>query len=201
MKQRKNSCKGDWVKLVEQDFEDLQIAYDEEKISSLSDEVFRKNIISSIRSNSFRELQTIKEGHEKVRDISFEALKGPQEYLCNSLFTNRLSSLLFNLRCRSVRSIKDNFHRQFQGNLSCPFLCPGEIDTQENLLVCVAIKKHLKNEQISLLNEVQYKDIFGSIPEQYNAARIFDIILKVRHRLLEKDQRPAHHGNNSGPIC
>ena len=55
-------------------------------------------------------------------------------------------------------------------------------------------------EQISLMNEVQYKDIFGSIPEQYNAARKFDIILKVRHRILEKDQRPAHHGNNSGPI-
>ena len=98
MEQRKNPCKGDWVKIVEKDLEELQIVYDEAKIASVSEEVFKKNIISRIRRKVFRELQSIQEGHDKVRDILFEALEGPQEYLCNSLFTNRLSSILFHLR-------------------------------------------------------------------------------------------------------
>ena len=65
------------VKRVEKDFEELEIAYDEKNII-FGDEVFRKNIISWIRSKVFRELQTIQEGHVKVSDISFEALEGPQ---------------------------------------------------------------------------------------------------------------------------
>ena len=100
-----------------------------------------------------------------VWDISFDTLEGPQEYLCNSLFTNRLRSLLFNLRCRSMRNIRDNYYRQFQGNLSCPFLCPGEIDSQKNLLVCVAINKYLKKNKYNCwrrLNTKTYLEVSQS---------------------------------------
>ena len=200
MEQKKNPCRGDWVKLVEADLVELEISYNEEKIASVSEDIFKKQIMSSLRKKVFCELQIIQEGHGKVRDIVFQDLGEPQEYLHSRIFTNRLSSLLFNLRCRSVKSIKDNFHRKYQGDLLCPLLCPSEIDSQEHILACSTIKKHLKSDQILLLDGVKYQHIFVSISEQYNATTIFIIILKIQHRLLEKDQEPAYHGSNSGPI-
>ena len=152
-----------------------------------------------IRKIAFSELQVIQKGHDKVRDIYFKDLEGPQEYLCHKLFSNRLSSLLFNLRCRSVKGIKDNFHRQYQDNLFCPFSCLRSIDSQEHLFICPYLKKHLNHEKISLLEGVKYEHLFGSIDEQHSAALGFSIILRIRDRLLG-NQRPAYHGNNCGPI-
>ena len=99
MEQKKNPCRGDWVKLVEADLVELEISYDEEKIASVSEDIFKKQFMSSLRKKVFCELQIIQEGHDKVRDIVFQDLGEPQEYLHSSIFTNRLSSLLFNLRC------------------------------------------------------------------------------------------------------
>ena len=199
LEQKKNPCTGDWVKLIEADLIELQIDFDEEKIAALSEEGFRRIIMGRIRKIAFSELQVIQKGHDKVRDIYFKDLEGPQEYLCHKLFSNRLSSLLFNLRCRSVKGIKDNFHRQYQDNLFCPFSCLRSIDSQEHLLICPYLKKHLNHEQISLLEGVKYEHIFGSIDEQHSAALGFSIILRIRDRLLG-NQRPAYHGNNCGPI-
>ena len=111
----------------------------------------------------------------------FEALEEPQEYLCNSLFTNRLSSLLFNLRCRSVRIIKDNFHRQFQGQgeLLCPLSCIREVDSQEHILVCQALLKPLGDEQKLMLEGVKYEHLFGTTLEQLKATQMFQILIKI----------------------
>ena len=49
----------------------------------------------------------------KVKCIVHEDLSEPQKYLCHGSFSNKLSSLLFNLRCKVVRGIKENFHRQY----------------------------------------------------------------------------------------
>ena len=40
MEQKKNPCRGDWVKLVEADLVELEISYDEEKIASVSEDIF-----------------------------------------------------------------------------------------------------------------------------------------------------------------
>ena len=123
-----------------------------------------------------------------------------QNYLFNMQFSNRLRSLLFNLRCKSVKNIKDNFHRKYKENLFCPFSCENIIDSQEHLLVCPGIKKHLNIEHLEVMNRVRYEHLFGEPLEQYEAVKAFHTILKVRDRLLDKTRRPAYHGNNSGPL-
>ena len=62
-----------------------------------------------MRKTVFIELENMKQGHSKVRDIQHYGLKYPQPYLSNPLFTNKQTSLLFNLRSRSVNEFKKTF--------------------------------------------------------------------------------------------
>ena len=99
-----------------------------------------------------------------------------------------------------MKSIKDNFHRQFKDNLLCPFSCENTIDSQEHLLVCPGLKKHLSADQVIMQENIRYDHIYGDPSEQYEAVKVFHTILRVRDRLLDKTRRPAYHGNNCGPI-
>ena len=74
-----------------------------------------------------------------------------------------------------------------------------ELDSQEHLLVCLRLKQYLGDDQKLLLLGVKYEHLFGTPEEQLNAVRMFQVLLKIRHRLLDDDQRPAYHGNSSGP--
>jgi hypothetical protein len=195
--QKRNPCKGDWVTLVEADL--LLLGIDYQQIEGSCEDIFRKQVVKKVRDIAFSELREIQAGHEKVRYILFTDLSEPQKYLSNMTFTNRLRSLLFNLRCRSVKNIKDNFHKYYKNNLSCPFLCENTIDSQEHLLICPGIKKHLSIAQLELLNKVRYEQLFGNPMDQFDAAKAFQIVLKVRDRLLDKTLRPAYHGSSSGP--
>ena len=196
--QQKNPCKGDWIELVLADMKKYNICISEEKISSMSDQQFKVLIKKHINQHSFQELNTIKTGHKKVKDIPHTSTGGAQEYLKSSLFTNKMRSLLYNLRCKSVKGVKDNFHTQFQDNLSCPFQCYNESDTQQHLLLCQGLIPSLTVNQKDLLKLVKYSDIFGSIEEQVNVVGIFQVLLKIRKRLLD-NQEPAYPGNNAGP--
>ena len=67
------------------------------------------------------------------------------------------------------------------------------------MFVCHSVLKHLSDEQRVILVGVKYEHLFGTTLEQLNTAQMFHILLKIQHRLLDDDQRPAYHGNNSGP--
>ena len=114
-------------------------------------------------------------------------------------FTNRLRSLFFNLRCRAVKNIKDTFHKYFKNNLSSTFLCENTIDSQEHLLICPGIKKHLSITQLEVLNKVRYGKLFGNHMYQFDVAKVFQMVLKVQDRLLDETRRPVYHLNSSGP--
>ena len=75
--------------------------------------------------------------------------------------------------------IKENFRRQFQDKLECPFNCQiSHIDSQENLLVCSVL-----TENIDTL-DIQYSDIFSNIQKQYKAVIVYMKILQRRDQLL-----------------
>ena len=121
MEQKKNPCKGDWVTLIEADMKHLEIELTDETIASLGADVYKKIVMTKIREKALIELQIIQKRHLKVKHIVYKKLSEPQTYLCHGSFTNKLSSLLFNLRCKVVRGIKENFHRQFKSDLFCLF--------------------------------------------------------------------------------
>ena len=92
-----------------------------------------------VRKKAFRELCDVQKRHIKVQDIKYSGLNQPQEYLTSTSFSNKKRYLLYNLRCRSVKGIKDNFHRLYNDKVSCPFLCPQQIDNQEHIISCAPV--------------------------------------------------------------
>ena len=60
---------------------------------------------------------------------------------------NKKAILLFNWRCQSENGIRDNFHKQYNGDLQCR-LCMSEIDNQSHLIKCTEIQKHIQVNSI-----------------------------------------------------
>ena len=66
-------------------------------------------------------------------------------------------------------------------NLDCP-LCAKNIDSQEHALECHVVKKHLESEELNILSQVRYDDIFGTIERQVKITKLFQKIIKIRHK-------------------
>lgn len=199
MAQKKSPCTGDWVLLVEEDKIKYNIENSDEQIAEMSEYVYKKYIKKQVRQFALTELKEIQEEHIKVKHIQFDSLNHPQEYLSGNLFNNRLSSLLFNLRCQSVKGVKANFNNLYEGNTQCQFKCLNKEDSQEHMLTCHELIRHLDPQQKETLRNVEYGDLFGNPTKQLGITQMFRILLKTRERLLGKNHEPAYHGNSSGP--
>ena len=105
--------------LIEEDNIKYEIDYSEEKIAQNSDVEFQKYVKDKVRKYACEELKKIQSDHEKVKDIKFDSLKEPLNYLKDKRFSNKMSSLILNLRCDSVNGIKGNFRKLYKGNLEC----------------------------------------------------------------------------------
>ena len=184
--------KGDWSELVWQDMQSMQINIQEKDITNMNETEYKKFIKSKIRSWAFKDLRLIQMRHMKVRDITFQNLEKAQEYLSCSEFTNSDVSLLYNLRCQTVKNIKDNFHNMYQGqDLKCD-LCETENDTQMHILRCTSL-------MTSRNTTVKYDHIFGSLQEQKAVIVLYSALMEEREGLLEEGTSLPGL-NNSGPM-
>ena len=87
----------------------------------MSDKDYMLLVRKHRNQHSFQDLSNIKVGHKKVKDIPQVSTGGAQKYMKRSKFTNKTRRLLYNLRCKSVKLVKDNFQSQFKEDPSCPF--------------------------------------------------------------------------------
>ena len=87
----------DWSNIVKEDMNKISLNLSNEDISMLPKYKFKVMVKKHVRKRVFSELETIKQGHSKVRDIVHTHIKYPLAYLTSSLFTNPPKSLLFNL--------------------------------------------------------------------------------------------------------
>ena len=150
----------------------FQITMDDKKIQSLSVDQYKKVIMKQISKKKLF-------SHMKVKYINYKYLSGPKKYLGHRSFSNKLSSLLFDLRCKNVRKINNDFHRQYKGEILCPFFCVSEIDSQEHLLSCQPVLKNLSDEQRGMLVSMKYEHLFGTTLEQLKVTQMFHILLKI----------------------
>ena len=198
--QKNNPSPGDWIYRVKEDLETFQINMGEDAIERMDENQFKVFIKGRVRKTAFKQLREVQAGHNKVKQIQFTCLRGPQGYLTSKLLNNKMRSLLYNLRSRSVKGIRDNFHNYYTGNLSCPLKClQGPLDSQEHLLCCDKVTSLLSDSQKLLLGKVKYNDLFGTVEEQATVTSVFLILLRIRFKLLETDQRLACEGNNTRP--
>ena len=192
---KSDSCKGDWINLVKDDLENVGMSLDNEAdITKMTKQEFKKFVKQKVRENTFNNLNEIKEGHKKVKDIVHNNLNKPQAYITSSLLDNKEKALLFNLRSKSVNEYKENFTHKYN-NTNCP-MCNLQVDSQEHALACYKVTQHLDSKNIEILKLVTYHDLFSSLDRQVQITRIFQQLLNIRQKLLKNKQQQdsAHHG-------
>ena len=67
--QQRNPCKGDYAKLIEKDFKEIGISYDEQYIIGPN---YKDDIKQNIAETAFIYLVNKQKGHSKVLDITYE---------------------------------------------------------------------------------------------------------------------------------
>ena len=79
-----------------------------------------------------------------------------------------------------------NFSSWYKSNLSCPLACQADIqDDQEHILKCKTLQAQLSEEQLKLIQDVYYDDIYNNTTRQKIAVRGFICMLEIRESLLE----------------
>ena len=137
--------KGDWSIQVYEDMRRIDICLNDEEISQMTKTDFKNIVKTKMRRHVLDDLNTIKMAHSKVMGIEHRNLKYPQKYLINSRFSNKQSSLLFNLRCKSQYEFASNFASSSQ-IITCK-ICKKNEDSQEHALHCDKLKKmHMTKE-------------------------------------------------------
>ena len=103
------------------------------------------------------------------------------------MFSKDDITLLFSLRSRTVRGIKNDFSEQFKPNLSCP-LCMKHLDSLPEVLNCSKLQtevQSLPEETQQLITHTKYEDIFSDVVKQKQATDTYTILLKLREQLLD----------------
>ena len=177
---RSDPEKDDWCELVKSDFENINLKMSDLQIQDMNPTQYKSLIKKTVREATFLELKKVQESHQKRSLMHHEDLNSPKSYLVTNKLTNKEISVLFNLRCQSVRGIRENFHRQYYGDLNCP-LCHSYVDSQEHALKCSVLMKH-----IDIDPTVKYEHIYGTIEEQIPVAKLYFSLLKECEKILDK---------------
>ena len=117
--------------------------------------------------------------NSKCRKLIKEELV-KEKYLSDKRFTKSECELLFALRTRMIPGIKTNFSSQFENNLVCE-LCSAHPDSQELLLSCGTLRKH-----VQIPNNIEYEDIFRDVEKQLVIVKVFKQLLRARE-ILQSD--------------
>ena len=181
---------GDWIKRVEKDFEEINLIISEDQIINMCPLKYKSLIKEKMRDAAFIHLKEIQASHEKGGTTYHENLLQPQKYLVTNKLTNKQKSLLFNLRCQSVRGVRQNFSKMYFGDVQCR-LCNLDIDSQIHILTCEALKKYF-----SWNHDIKYEFIYGTLDQQVQFMNMFTPLMDVREQLLDKGT--SHRGINTG---
>ena len=175
--------KNDWSQLVSSDFQEVNLSMNDDQIRQMSQTDYKNLVKQKVREAAYIEFKEQQAGHEKGRLLEHQDLLKPQGYLLTNLLTNKQTSLLYNLRCQSVKGIRNNFHRQYQ-NIRCQ-LCMLEIDSQNHVLYCPVIQNQFNGASI-----LPYEYIHGNLEQQVSITILYSSLLEVRDRLLDEGQGP-----------
>ena len=103
--------------------------------------------------------------------------------LINNLFTNEHCRLLFNLRCRSLSDIKQNFEVQ-NGDISNCQLCDIYPYKQEHLIEQVVLRSKATDLNMT---HIKYDFIFRDTDNQKEAVKLITGKSLVRDKIIMKE--------------
>ena len=190
---KEDPLKDDWIHLVQKDIKDIDLNLSDNQIEAMSKYKFKKLIKNKVRSFAKKELEIIKQGHSKIRHSIHKDLKTPQTYITDPIFTNKQTSVLFNLRSQCVNEFRNNFYPSI-----CKF-CKSASDSQEHALSSKEIRNHMKKEHKAELDLVTSSDIFSDTNRQYKIVKVFQHIVTIREQVRASSLDSAYPGYNTGP--
>ena len=181
--QKCKTSKGDWVKIVKEDMNEINLEMNDLQISQMSKQKFKKKLKKKITIAAFNYLMEIKGSHSKMSEVDYNELQIQSYLKSDSYLTNDQKQILLKLRTR-MYSVRENFKNQYESKL-CQ-LCKTEKDDQPHLFMCQ--KLILNCKFLAENTKVEYEDIFGSKSQQVNAAKLLEKILETREMLLNKSE-------------
>ena len=183
MAQKYSPTEGDYVCLLKEDFKLINLPMDESAIIAMGEMEYKSHIKKHIKKAAFGCLKKIQEPHTKVNHIKYESLT-IQPYMTSHELKNHEVTLLTALRSHTVRGIRMNFSSWYKPNLLCPLNCRQQ-DSQSHLLSCETLLTELTQDQLKLILELSYEDLYHGTERQKLAVTGFTWLLDIRERLLE----------------
>ena len=195
MSQKSNPLPGDWCNLVSEDFETIGLHISDEHIAQLNEADYKQLIRSKVRETALKHLYQLQEGHSKVRENIYNGLQKPTHYLINRKITYRQASIMFALRSKTLRGVKNNFKKMYSNNTLC-WVCERCEDTQEHILVCKVLLNILP-----LKKHIEYNHMNGTEEQQVDFIQSYEKYLELRDELQEDpEEGPSLPGLYSGPV-
>ena len=160
--QKDNPSKGDWIHIIKEDMELIKLNMNENKISLLYKNEFKKHVKICVTSASFQALRANQEEHIKVKHIKYNDFK-IQPYLASEMFSYEEASTLFNMRANTVNGFKKCFPKCYANDIKCKLGCLSE-DSINHIFQCT---------QLGVPSNISADSIFGSTKQQIEAVTVF----------------------------
>ena len=184
--QKENPSPGDFVELIKKDFAIVNFDIEEDCISGINREAYKKHTKTKVKEAALKYLKSIQEGHSKVQGIKYETL-ATQPYLKSPFFSNSECNALFAIRSHTLRGFKGNTPSIHKDNMSCPLKCDiNSEDVQEHILKCQVILSKLQDTELEDAQNVEYNYIYGDTHKQKAVVTIILRLLELRNNLLEQ---------------
>ena len=170
IKQKEEYLKGDWFQTLKTDFNTIKEDLEDDRISQIPKEVYRKYIKQKVEKEAFENYLKLKENcKKKMKNLQYDEL-AIQPYMINGNFTLKQIKLLFSLRSKCYPA-RLNFRKLNRGNLRCSLGC-SEDESQDHIFEkCEPIRVKLK-----LTKDSNIGLIYGSVREQKEIITLFEQI-------------------------
>ena len=160
LKHKEDTLKGDWFQTLLTDFASIKEDLDDESISKIPKEEYRKHIKQKVEKEAFDSHMKLKEKcKKKMQYLKYDKL-AIQPYLINCKFTLKQIKLLFSLRSQCFPA-KLNFRKMNRGNLRCSLGCLEDESQSHIFEKCTPLRLKLKLEKPTSMAM-----IYGSVHEQ-----------------------------------
>ena len=190
-----NPTRGDFVKLVKEDFRLIDKKRDETQIQMANSIAYKKHIKSRIKTAAMQYLKTKQKEHSKVRHIVYNKLT-TQNYMLSPLFTNDEVNLLYALRSRAT-DCKANFKQKYLHTNLIYVLCNSEYEEQQHILTCKVLLQELKSGEVAD-GGIRYEDLFSEdVKKQKQVTALFKELLELRNNMVEKTNSQEAPSNTS----
>jgi hypothetical protein len=173
--QKENPVKGDFVKLVQKDWESLGIHMNETHIAIMSKTDSKRYIKLNVRDAVLKELRKNQASKTKIKGLLYEKLQ-IQDYLVCGDLSDREANTIAALRANCVRGVRSNFKKMYK-DTKCPLKC-GLEDSQKHILEC---------PNLTNTSNVSMDHLNGNNAEKKELAKVFAKLTCKRKRLLELD--------------